>query len=229
MIIRRTFFLIAFLILLNIPFTKVYSAEDLSIPGVNCGMANAPDGADKCCQNNASDIPEFRGRDDVEEQIQELDRLQKTTPQSVCLFGEPSSASTDSNCRCVLSSGATENVAPEEICEKFNFKSTNEKLTCSNCLKGGGFWSGLGCIPLSVQSFITDFILKFGLGLAGLVSLLCIIYSAFLLQVSRGNPDRVKKAREYLTNCIIGLVLVIFSIFILQMIGVNILRIPGFS
>ena len=58
---------------------------------------------------------------------------------------------------------------------------------------------------------------------------MCIIYSAYLIQFSRGNPERIKKAREYLTSCIMGLLLIIFSIFILRLIGVDILRIPGFG
>jgi len=68
-----------------------------------------------------------------------------------------------------------------------------------------------------------------GIGLAGLIALLCIIYAAFMIQISSGNPERIKKAQELLTSCIMGLMLIIFSVFILRLIGVDILKIPGFT
>jgi hypothetical protein len=69
--------------------------------------------------------------------------------------------------------------------------------------------------------------MTFGVGLAGIAAFLCIIYAAFILQTSRGNPERIKKAREYLTNCIIGLLIIIFAVFVLRLIGVDILQIAG--
>jgi hypothetical protein len=47
--------------------------------------------------------------------------------------------------------------------------------------------------------------------------------------ISQGNPEQVKGAREQLTAAIIGLLFIIFSLVILQIIGVNILKIPGFG
>ena len=47
--------------------------------------------------------------------------------------------------------------------------------------------------------------------------------------ISQGNPEQVKGAREQLTAAIIGLLFIIFSLVILQVIGFNILRIPGFG
>ncbi len=108
--------------------------------------------------------------------------------------------------------------------------STAERSACLSCVANGkGFWTELGCLYTDVPSFIQKNVLSTGIGLAGLIALLCIIYSAFLLQTSQGNPERIKKAREYLTSCILGLILIIFSIFILRVIGVNILRIPFFQ
>jgi hypothetical protein len=80
-----------------------------------------------------------------------------------------------------------------------------------------------------LAGFISVTLLGWGVGLAGLIALACIIYSTFVLQTSGGNPERIKKAREYLTSCIVGLLLIIFSVFILNVIGVNILQIPGFQ
>jgi hypothetical protein len=106
-------------------------------------------------------------------------------------------------------------------------RSDTEKTKCLECHENGkGIWTGLGCFYSDAPTFIQRTLLGFMVGLAGIVALLCIMYSAFILQTSRGNPERIKKAREYLTNCILGLIIIIFSIFILRLIGIEILRIP---
>jgi hypothetical protein len=123
-------------------------------------------------------------------------------------------------CSCVDTQ--TPNIA--KLCLNVN---TKERSSCLSCVKNGrGIWTGMGCFYTDVSALITQNIFGTLLGLAGIVSFLCIIYSAFLLQTSRGNPERIKKAREYLTNCILGLILIIFSLFILRIVGVNILGIP---
>ena len=67
------------------------------------------------------------------------------------------------------------------------------------------------------------------LSLAGGIALLLIIYSGYQIMTSEGNPEKLQAARETLTSAIIGLVFLIFSLVILQIIGVDILRIPGFT
>jgi hypothetical protein len=102
-----------------------------------------------------------------------------------------------------------------------------------NCIRGAsgtvGIWTSIGCISSDLKGFISQTLLSWGIGLAGIIALLCIIYSAFQMQTSQGNPEKIKKAQELLTSCIMGLMLIIFSIFILKLIGVNILKIPGFQ
>lgn len=110
-----------------------------------------------------------------------------------------------------------------------NISSSDEEDRCENCFDKGGVWTGLGCVQASLSTFIKETLLGWGIGLAGITALLCIIYSAFQLQTSQGNPEKIKKAQELLTSCIMGLMLIIFSIFILKLIGVNILKIPGFG
>ncbi len=67
------------------------------------------------------------------------------------------------------------------------------------------------------------------LSLAGGIALLLIIYSGYRILTSQGNPEHLQGARETLTSAIVGLLFIIFSIVILQIIGVNILQLPGFS
>lgn len=48
-----------------------------------------------------------------------------------------------------------------------------------------------------------------------------------MIITSQGDPRRLQSGKELLTAAIAGLLLVIFSVLILRVIGVNILGIPG--
>lgn len=67
------------------------------------------------------------------------------------------------------------------------------------------------------------------LGLSGGIALILIIAAGYKLMMSQGNPEKVKGAGEQLTSAILGLLFIIFSFVILQVIGVDILRIPDFT
>lgn len=166
--------------------------------------------------------------------VYRADQFNKTISGGVaCVDSVPSTQNDkDPSCTCVQ-------VGKDPLLELYslcnNVQSANEKKSCQACLTGnnqfkkGGVWTGLGCIYGDAQAFIQNTLLGWGIGLAGAIALLCIIYAAFLMETSQGNPERVKKAQEMLTSCIMGLLLIIFSVFILRVIGVDILRIYGFG
>lgn len=105
-----------------------------------------------------------------------------------------------------------------------------EYVNCVDCFADKGYWSAIGCIQLeNYQTFITQNVFGLVLGIAGFLALGCIIYASFMLQVSTGNAEKVNDARELVTSCIIGLIVIIFSVFILRVIGYDILRIPEFA
>ena len=91
-----------------------------------------------------------------------------------------------------------------------------------------GIWTAIGCIKADQESIVTT-LLRVGIGLAGGVALIMILVAAFALRTSQGEPKRANEAREMLTSAIIGLLFIIFSVTILQFIGVTILRIPNFG
>ena len=76
---------------------------------------------------------------------------------------------------------------------------------------------------------IVSTLLGIVLGFVGGIALLLIIYAGYKLVTSRGNPEQIESARETLTSAIIGLLFIIFSVVILEVIGVDILKIPGFG
>lgn len=101
---------------------------------------------------------------------------------------------------------------------------------CVGCALSGGYPSAIGCLPLdNVGKFIAETVFGIGLSIAGAICLMCIIFSAIMLQTSQGSSEQVEKARKTLIQCLSGLVFIIFSIFILRFIGVNLLRIYGLS
>jgi len=66
------------------------------------------------------------------------------------------------------------------------------------------------------------------LSISGGIALLLVIFSGYRMVMSRGNPEKIQEARDRLTSAIVGLLFIIFSIVILQIIGVDILHIPQF-
>jgi len=47
-----------------------------------------------------------------------------------------------------------------------------------------------------------------------------------MILVSSGNPDKIQAGKELITAAIAGLLLIIFAVFILRLIGKDILGIP---
>lgn len=88
-----------------------------------------------------------------------------------------------------------------------------------------GIDTAIGCIPFGNTDAFIGFILRWAIGIGGGIAFLLIIYAAFMIMSSRGNPDRLKAGQELLTSAIAGLIMLIFSVFILRVIGVNILGI----
>lgn len=142
-----------------------------------------------------------------------------------CIDGKPSTKKyEDPSCICLA-----EDYNTAILCDKY-LKDSSEYQDCLSCGKNkNGIWTAIGCVDGNFNNFVSNFILNTAISLAGGFALLCIIYSAFQIQSSQGNTEKIKKAQELLTSCIIGLILIIFSIFILRLISVNILKIPGFK
>jgi hypothetical protein len=96
---------------------------------------------------------------------------------------------------------------------------TNQKLN-----------TAIGCIPiLTTKEEFLGFVLKWAVGIGGGIAFLLIIYAGFMIMTSAGNPERLKAGQELLTSAISGIILLIFSIIILKIIGVDILGLGQFG
>ncbi len=100
---------------------------------------------------------------------------------------------------------------------------------CNDCMSDGtGVWTALGCIQTNPSQFIGS-ILGIGIGIGGGIAFLLILFGGFQILTSAGNPEKLNAGKELATSAIAGLLIIIFSIFILRLIGVTILHIPGFE
>lgn len=98
---------------------------------------------------------------------------------------------------------------------------------CENCLLSGGSWTALGCLPTGDPRKFLAWILSKAVGVAGGIALLLIIWGGFQVILSSGDPQKLQTGKEILTSAIVGLLFIIFSIFLLRFVGVQILKIPG--
>lgn len=125
--------------------------------------------------------------------------------------------------------GGAGTVADDSVGESAcRFVTTGDAGACKSCFEGGGAWTAIGCIGQggTPNDFVSWF-LKLGTGLGGGIAFLLILFSGFQRITSAGNPEKLHEAKELMTAAISGLLLIIFSIFLLRLIGVDILQIPG--
>jgi hypothetical protein len=107
-----------------------------------------------------------------------------------------------------------------------NNTSDPERLKCEAC---AGAWTAFGCIEASNGSFFFSKVLTIGIGIGGGLAFLLILLGGFQILISAGNPEQMNAGKEMVTSAIAGLLLIVFSVFLLRLIGYNILGIPGFG
>lgn len=106
----------------------------------------------------------------------------------------------------------------------------NRRANDGTCLRTASSFNegknGSFDLPTDPSSFIEKFFTIF-LGIAGGIALLSILLSGYKLLTSQGKPESIQQGREQLIAAIVGLIFIIFSFVIFQLVVVDILRIPG--
>jgi len=97
---------------------------------------------------------------------------------------------------------------------------------CLKCFDEGKAWTALGCIPTEPMDLV-KWLFPYFLGFGGLAAFGLIVYSGFQLMISSGDPQKIQGAKETITSAVTGLIFIILSLFLLRLIGVNILGLPG--
>ena len=86
--------------------------------------------------------------------------------------------------------------------------------------------TAFGQIKTTPDTLLTTIFAIF-LSLSGGIALLMIIRSGYQLITSQGNAEKVKEAQDRITSAIVGLLFTLFSLVILEAIGVDPSPHPG--
>lgn len=122
---------------------------------------------------------------------------------------------------------ADDRIATEYICSQVGNRDDEAFTKCATCQAENGIWTALGCVPTTIDGIVESG-LRLGLGLAGGFALLFIIFGSFTISSSTGDPQRLQTGQQMITSAVVGILLIVFSVIIMNIIGVQILAIPGF-
>lgn len=124
---------------------------------------------------------------------------------------------------------------PDSTCKTLLVNDDNSAV---NPMKGGRQFTMLGCINSGTEigfnnktgasSFVQK-LLDVIFALSGGLALLYLIYGAFIILTSQADPEKLNYGRRLIYGAIVGLILTFGSVFIVNIIGSGLLRIPGFS
>ncbi len=99
----------------------------------------------------------------------------------------------------------------------------------AGCPSASEVYTAIGCVNFHDIPTFTGSILKWLVGIGGGVAFLLILSGSFSVMTSSGNPERLKAGQDVITAAVSGLVLLIFSIFVLKLVGVDILGLGAFG
>ncbi len=115
-----------------------------------------------------------------------------------------------------------------DICKQLK-ENSPQWSRCRECyFTNDGIWTAIGCIQRNSTSILQTFI-TLGLNIGGGVATIMLLIGGFTFSISQGDPKKTGEAKEMITSALIGLLFIIFSVTILQFIGVTVLHIPGFG
>ncbi len=91
-----------------------------------------------------------------------------------------------------------------------------------------GVNTAIGCIDTRPDKLISLSI-KLGIGIGSGIAFLLILFGSYKITVSQGQPEAINSGKETITSAIIGLVFIVLSISILQILGFDILGLGSFG
>ncbi|PIU03496.1 hypothetical protein COT44_03560 [Candidatus Shapirobacteria bacterium CG08_land_8_20_14_0_20_39_18] len=102
-----------------------------------------------------------------------------------------------------------------------------DSSSCTTSSGPAGLKTAIGCIDtFNPTNFITN-ILGLAVGIGGGIAFLLMLFGTFQIMASGGDPKSIQAGKETITSALTGLLLIIFSVFLLRLIGMDILGIPG--
>lgn len=102
---------------------------------------------------------------------------------------------------------------------------TSPSPSPSPCIGEDQVHTAFGCLATEPARLISD-ILAIAVGIAGGIAFILMVVGGIRMLVSGGDPEALAAGRDMLTSAIAGLLFIIFSVVILRIIGINILKLP---
>ncbi len=95
----------------------------------------------------------------------------------------------------------------------------------------------IGCIQTNLNDFtregaaggLVQTILTLIFSAGGGIAFLYLLYGSFLILTSQADPERLNHGKRVIYGALIGIIFTVGAVFIITLIGNNILRIPGFG
>lgn len=203
------------------------------------GEADGPNGEATNGGANLTFTPNSNSGAEYEIQVEDRDGLnQKFLNCKFRLTTQQGCSASQCEPETTLEVGGVPTAVAQEafsLCKQIPEEFTDQRYQCEQCTGGtgeyegnAGVWTAVGCIKRDPESILQRFI-KVGLGISGGVALLTFLAAGFIFSTSQGDPKAYGKAKEMMTAAIVGIIFVIFSVTMLQFIGYEIFKIPGFG
>lgn len=101
----------------------------------------------------------------------------------------------------------------------------------------GRQYTTLGCVGTNLGGFqqegaaasVVQIILNIIFSLVGGITLISLLYGAFIIMTSQNNPERLNFGKRVVYGAIIGVIFTVSSVFIINLLASGILKIPGFD
>jgi len=94
-------------------------------------------------------------------------------------------------------------------------------------LVDSGVNTAIGCLSTDAKGGAVNSFISIAVGLGGGIALLLILFGVFLVTTSHGNPDKINQGKDIIVSAITGLVFIVLSVVLLNLIGISLLDIPG--
>lgn len=91
------------------------------------------------------------------------------------------------------------------------------------CGGGLGVNTAIGCLMAGDPKQAVSQILGWAIVVGGGIAFLLTVYAGFQITTAQGDPKRLQAGQELLTSALSGLFLIVFSVVILNFIGVQVL------
>ncbi len=150
----------------------------------------------------------------------------QNTPEFKCPVSAPCTKTTGTEYKC-LGPTAQPNAPPPPCADGqlVDVKNSEDKIIGKKC---NFVDSAIGNIATDPGEFIKTLFLVL-LSMSGGWAVYIIITAGYQMMFSGSNPEQVQEAKDKIVSAVVGLIFMILSVAILQIIGADVFQFPGFK